>query len=262
MLVDTFIFYADIYFVQNVIVKLGILTLTIRTLKIQMTKPVIKVVAVAIIATLLEITGLFFFPYYGLFVLFMHMILIPSMMAVLLWRQREILGKAIVCGYFYVILLNGVIEVLWNLIGNGWGYPLLVLTGNIICVLIVLYALHRWRISKGIYPVDIHFPDIIWTVQGFYDSGNHLKDPYTGKSVHIISGKLARRLELAPEKKVCIPYQSLGNSDGLIDVYYIDEIKIKKQESVIVQKGVPLAVAEESVFAGKGYEMIINEDVW
>ena len=262
MLADTYIFYADIYFVQNVIVKLGILTLTIRTLKIQMTKPVIRVFAIAIIATLIEIAGLFFFPHYGLFVLSMHVILIPSMMAVLLWKNRDFVGKAIVCGYFYVILLNGVIEALWNLIGNGWGYPLLVLAGNVMCVIMVFYVLHRWRISKGIYPVDIHFPDIIWTVQGFYDSGNHLKDPYTGKSVHIISDKLAKRLELAPEKKVCIPYQSLGNSDGLIDVYYIDEIKIKKQEAVIVQKGVPLAVAEDSIFTGKGYEMIINEDVW
>ena len=262
VLADTYIFYADVYFLQNLIMKIGSLFLTIKTLKIQTTKPAIKVLGIATVATILEIAGLFFIPHYGGFVVFTHLVEVPGMMLALLWKQKENVGKAIVSGYFYVILINGVVEVLWNLIGKGWGYPLLVFTGNVLCVLLVCFGVQRWQMSKGIYPVDIHFPDIIWTARGFYDSGNHLKDPYTGKSVHIISEQLAKRLELPLDKKVCIPYQSVGNEEGLIDVYYVDEITIKKQENSIVQKGVPLAVAKDGLFTGKGYEMIINEDVW
>lgn len=258
----TYIFYADVYFLQNFIMKLGILFLSIKTLKIQTIKPVIKVLGIASIATALEITGLFFVPHYGVYVVMTHCIQIPGMLLFLLWKQRENVVKAIVCGYFYAILMNGMVEILWNLIGDGWGYPLLVLFGNIICALAVCLGIRKWQMSKGIYPVDIHFPDIIWTSRGFYDSGNCLKDPYTGKSVHIISERLAKRLELNPEKKVCIPYQSLGNEDGVIDVYYVEQICIKKQETRIIQKEVPLAVAKDSLFAGKGYEMIMNQDVW
>ena len=153
--------------------KIGILTLTIKTLKIQTIKPAMKVLGIATVATILEIAGLFFIPYYEVFVVFTHLVEVPAMMLVLLWKQKENVGKAIVGGYFYVILINGVVEVLWNLIGHGWGYPLLVLTGNVLCVLLVCFGVQRWQISKGIYPVDIHFPDIIWTARGFYDSGNH-----------------------------------------------------------------------------------------
>ena len=262
MLAETYIFYADIYFVQNFVMKLGILALSIKTLKIQTTKPVMKVLGIAIVATILEITGLFFIPSYGVYIVLTHTVEVPVMMTTLLWKQKEMIGRSVICGYFYVVLINGVVEVLWNLIGNGWGYPLLVLMGNVFCVFVVCFFIRKWQMNKGIYSVDIYFPDIIWTAKGFYDSGNHLKDPYTGKSVHIISRKLAKRLELPEEKKVCIPYQSLGNENGLIDVYYVDEIKIKKQEDTIAQTGVPIAVAEDTIFAGKGYEMIINEDVW
>ena len=262
MLGETYIFFADIYFIQNLMIKLGVLGLTIKILKIQMTKPVMKIVAIASVGTILEIAGLFFIPNYEWFMALVHLVEVPGMMAFLLWKQREYIGKGIICGYFFVLVINGVVEVLWNLIGNGWFYPLLVLAGNVIVAVTIWFGIRKWQISKGVYPVDIHLPDVIWSAKGYYDSGNHLKDPYTGKSVHIISGKLAKRLELPMDKKVCIPYQSLGNETGLIDVYYVDAIRIKKQADWVVQNNVPLAVAEDSLFTGKGYEMIINEEVW
>lgn len=259
---ETYIFFADIYFIQNLMIKLGVLGLTIKVLKIQMTKPVMKIVAIASVGTILEIAGLFFIPNYQVFMALVHLIEVPGMMAFLFGKQREYIGKGIICGYFFVLVINGVVEVIWNLIGNGWFYPLLVLAGNVIVVVAICFGIRKWQMSKGVYPVDIHLPDVIWTAKGYYDSGNHLKDPYTGKSVHIISEKLAKRLELPMDKKVCIPYQSLGNEAGLIDVYYVEAIRIKKQADWVVQNNVPLAVAEDSLFTGKGYEMIINEEVW
>lgn len=262
MLADTYIFYADVYLIQNLMMKVAVLILTIKLLKIQMRKPVMKVLGIALAATLLEIAGLFFIPSYTLYVGLSHIIEVPGMMLVLLHGEKVLLKKAVVLGYLCVMLENGVVEILWNMIGLGWLYPLLVLVGNVLGILLICFAVKRWRMSKGVYPVDIYFPDMIWTVKAFYDSGNHLRDPYTGKSVHIISKHLAKRLEFSQEKKVCIPYQAIGKEDGLLDVYYVDEIKIRKQESVVTQKSVPLAVAEDTVFAGKGYEMIMNEDVW
>ena len=262
MLADTYIFYADTYFIQNFVVKLGILMLTIRTLKTQMRKPVVKILGIASVATMLEIIGLFLFPSYRLFLLFVHIIEVPSMMMVLLWKRRELVGKSIILGYFYTIFINGVIELLWNMVGEESVYLLLVLTGNGICVFAITYAFHRWKITKGVYYVEVHFLDIVWPVKGFYDSGNHLKDPYTGKGVHIISEEVASRLKLLQREKVCIPYQSIGNEDGIIDVYYVDEVRIQKQEGVTVQKSVPLGVVDNTIFKGKKFEMIINEDVW
>ena len=115
--------------------------------------------------------------------------------------------------------------------------------------------------SKGIYPVDIHCKHIIWSTKGYYDTGNTLKDPYTGRGVHIISRSLFNRLHLSEVGKVCIPYQALGNQQGLIDVYYVEALKIHKNGEKVECPKVPLGVADDSLFAGKVYEMILNEEV-
>lgn len=262
MLGETYIFFADIYFLQNLMIKIAVLWLTIKILKIRLIKPVIRIMVIAASGTLFEIAGLFFAPNYEIFMAIVHLIEVPGMMILLLRKQWEYLWRGIVSGYFFVLVINGVVEILWNLIGYGWLYPMLVFAGNAIVVVLAHFLLKRWRMHKGIYPVDIHRPEIIWTTKGYYDSGNRLKDPYTGKGVHIISAQLAEKLELTKENKVCIPYQSLGNTEGLIDVYYVENVRIKKESQWIEQGKVPLAVTEDSLFSGKGYEMILNEEVW
>lgn len=262
VLIETYIFFADLYFLQNFFVKVGVLFLTIKLLKIQLAKPVIRIIVIAALGTIFEIAGLFFIPNYNVFLGIVHIIELPTMVFALIWPHREYLWRAIVSGYFWVLVINGVIEILWNLIGYGWLYPLLVLAGNMIVICTAFYIAQRLRMKKGIYPVDIHRPDIIWTIKGYYDSGNCLRDPYTGKGVHIISRRLAKRLELEADNKVCIPYHSLGNSNGLIDVYYVENMRIKKDTKWIERGRVPLGVADDSLFEGKNYEMIINEEVW
>lgn len=262
MLVDTYIFFADLYFLQNFFMKAGVLWLTIKLLKIRVTKPVIRIMLIASLGTAFELAGLLGMQNYNLFLGIVHLIEVPCMVIGLVWPNRDYIWKSIVSGYFWTLIINGVVEILWNLIGLGWLYPLLVLFGNILVIIVTCYIIQRVRMYKGIYPVDIHRPDIIWTTKGYYDSGNCLVDPYTGKGVHIISAKLSQKLELENENKVCIPYHSLGNTNGLIDVYYVENMKIKKDTQWIELGKVPLGVADNSLFHGKNYEMIINEEVW
>jgi len=233
-----------------------------KLLKIPMIKPVMKIIVIASVGTIFEIAGLFIVPNYTVLLGMIHMIEIPGMVLLLLWNQREYVWKGIVSGYFWVLVINGVIEILWNLIGLGWLYPMLVAAGVALVIVGTCYIVTKLRMEKGIYPVDIYRPEIIWSVKAYYDSGNCLTDPYTGKGVHIISEKLASRLELIEEQKVCIPYQSLGNENGLIEVYYVENLKIKKDTKWMELGKVPLGVAKEGLFKGKGYEMILNENVW
>ena len=63
----------------------------------------------------------------------------------------------------------------------------------------------------------------IWA---FYDSGNGLLDPYFGAPVVLASQKVLETLGLHTEHKLLIPFYSLGESDGWINGYMIDEIEI------------------------------------
>ncbi len=262
MLVETYIFFADLYFLQNFLMKMGALWLTTKLLKLRIKKPILRMMCIAALTTFFEVVGLMWITNYNLLLGIIHLIEVPCMVIGLIWPHRDYMWKGIVSGYFWTLIINGVIEILWNLIGLGWLYPLLVLFGNIIVILMTCYIVRRIRMKKGIYPVDIHRPDIIWTIKGYYDSGNCLKDPYTGKGVHIISSKMAEKLELDAENKVCIPYHSLGNTNGLIDVYYVENVQIKKETQWIELGKVPLGVADNGIFQGKNYDMIINEEVW
>lgn len=62
---ETYIFYADTYFIQNTIMKAGTLWLVMKILRIENTqkrKSVMKIMGIAAVATLSEIVGLFLYP--------------------------------------------------------------------------------------------------------------------------------------------------------------------------------------------------------
>lgn len=262
MLAETYIFFGDIYFLQNFIIKCAVLFLTLKTLRIEVRGRKRRLLLIAGLGTLFEIAGLLVCPYYNLFILAVHLLESPVMLFALLCDRRECLKKGIILVYFYILLINGVIEVFYNIIGYAWAYVFLVCLASFITVLVVDYIRVYIRMHKGIYPVEIHLDDIVWTVRGYYDSGNRLTDPYTGKEVHIISAHMAKRLSLSNEQKLYIPYQALGNTDGLIEIMYVEHIRIRKDGSWMEQQKVPIAIANATLLEGKPYDMILNEKIW
>ena len=262
IIADEYIFYADIYFVQNVLVKAIVLYLTLWVKKIGAKNSKWKIPLVACIGTMFELFGLMITPNYNLFLAFVHLVEIPIMMWFLIEKNRKILVRCIITGYFFVIVVNGVIEILYGIFGQIWNYFVLILLSGAIIWLGANYFLQQIKISKGLFPIELEHRKEKLSLIGYYDSGNRLKDPYTGKGVHIVSNDELRKLPIEWERKVCIPYESLGNTDGLIEVYYIDFVKIHGQSKVIEMEKVPVAVADEKLFLGKRYQAIINEEVW
>lgn len=67
-------------------------------------------------------------------------------------------------------------------------------------------------------------------VRAFYDSGNCLKDPYTGKPVVIVSPSVIQQLDGQLGKGVLIPYYSLGNDSGMVPAYSCKGMDVWKTE--------------------------------
>lgn len=262
LLVNTYIFYGDIYFVQNFLVKLTLLFLISYSLKIQTKVSIIKIVLIAGFGTIFEVLGLLSGISYEFFLTLVHLFEVPCMVLVLIGKFRTFLVRGIVLGYLYTIFVNGVLEVFSNSFGKAGHYMLLLTFACIVCVFGVITYQQIRKQNKDIYMVELVHGDRKLSVKAFYDSGNHLKDLYTKKGVHIISEKLLKELSLIEEKKVYIPYQSLGNSNGLIEVYYMDSLHIYGQKNMIEQHKIPVGVAKEDLFLNKSYEMILNEEVF
>lgn len=223
---------------------------------------VIKLGIIAGAGTIFEIIGLMHGSSYIFFIGVVHLLEVPCMVLGMVGQYRALWLKGTFLGYLYTILVNGVLEVFWNMFGESGDYWIAIIFA---CVIVlagsIIYIQSRKR-NKNHYVVELTHNDIKISLMAFYDSGNHLKDPYTQKGVHIISAGLLSELAFDEDKKVYLPYQSLGNNNGLIEVYYIDFLQIYGQKNVIEQHKIPIGVAKEELFLNKSYKMILNEEVF
>ncbi len=261
MLLESYIFYADVYFVQNFIIKIAVLFLiavVCRKRKVLLR----KILLLAFAGTVSEIVVLMSGIPYVFFVLWLYLIEVPVISILVAGKEKTLWFRACVSGYVFTILINGMLEALLNVFRRDVHYVSLLMIASVISVVGAVRFLRQRRIELCIYPVELRGEGESIKVSAFYDSGNRLKDPYTGKGVHIASEKLLNKIDIEKEKMVYIPYQSLGNPNGLLQVCYVDEVQIHKIDTTIKLQRVPIGFTKESLFQGKNYEMILNEDVW
>ena len=165
-------------------------------------------------------------------------------------------------GYFFLILINGVLEALWNQFGKHGAYIFYLLFS---CGAVIVGAC-IWRnynqMQKGLFQVEVLQQGKQVQTKGFYDSGNRLIDPYTGKGVQVVSAKLWEKVAHTSMEPVYVPYQTLGNEKGILEVYYVDEIIILGEKGRVTIQSCPLGVTKDNLFEGKNYEIILNEEVF
>ena len=122
-----YIFYADVYFIQNFMIKVAVLYLALYCNNKQrvyaMTRKVIgKIIFASFVGTFIEIVGLMYCGSYHVFTTCVHLLEVPLMVWFVLGKERRQMMRVVVTGYFFIMLINGVLEVLWNQFGqNGTG---------------------------------------------------------------------------------------------------------------------------------------------
>ena len=266
ILSSTYIFYADVYFVQNFMIKAAVIYLSLYCNKFQThvstVKGIGKIVLASFLGTMLEIIGLILGDFYNFFILLIHFIELPLLFLFVVTNTRQKLFALIVTGYLFVMIINGVLEAMWNWFGEKSSYIFYL---GFSCG-IVIVVMHIWinykKQQKGIFQVELMHGEKYVKTYGFYDSGNCLVDPYTKKGVHIISERLFQRLNLEKDIAVLVPYQALGKNDGMLEVYYIEELQIEGETQKKSWKGCPLGVTKENLFEEEKFEIILNEEVF
>ncbi len=274
LLSRTYIFYADVYVVQNFVIKIAVLYFALYCNKYHMLletgRGIGKIILAALAGTITEIAGLFLGNSYYVFLILVHVFEIPLMIGFLLGKERQQWIKVIITGYFFVMAINAVLEILWNYFGAYGNYVFwLCASCGLVYMGIRMYRNYS-RIQKGIFPVEMfHNGNHLFTY-GFYDSGNRLVDPYTQKGVHIISEELFQKIGLDKEHAVVVPYRALGNEGGMLEVYYVENFIIGDGKQRKSWKKCPMGVTKENLFKenfkgdfkGKKYEIILNEEVF
>lgn len=261
-----YIFYADIYFIQNFMMKVGVLYLALYCNKvyesISTAKGIGRICLASFIGTIIELAGLIWGESYTLYILCVHLFEIPLMVSFLLKKNKTYIMRIIIAGYLGIIIVNGVLEALWNQFGEAGGYMFFLLfsMGTVLIGVRIMRNYHQMQ--KGIFQVELLLRDKRIQTYGFYDSGNRLTDPYTGNGVYIISEKLWEKVVQTQVTPVYVPYQALGNERGMLEVYYIEELRVEGEKGRKVIQKCPVGVTKDNLFEGKKYEIILNEEVF
>lgn len=174
-------------------------------------------------------------------------------------KKRNYLVKSVVLLLLVTVCFGGALEALLAI----WGLPLL--AGTVLAVLFVGLAgkrLERLMKLEGTVMVRLQWGDRTEEVCGLIDSGNHLKEPLTGKPVSIIDadsiGQLLGENWERQKGFLLIPYHSIGTEKGWLQGVTIDRMYILSSGEEAVIEGPVLAIYKGHVSAEAQYQMIVH----
>ena len=112
----------------------------------------------------------------------------------------------------------------------------------------------------------------------FLDTGNHLREPFTGKAVVVIEKELAKKLlgqreilsimayangktDYIPVNPVkLIPFHSLGEQHGVMPGVLIDKMVVQKEQEERIYEKVQIGIMEEILSGEELYQVILHEE--
>ena len=175
-------------------------------------------------------------------------------------------------------LLSLLAEGSWQILRDYFHmpFPYSMAAGILLPFLVLLKVRTREQKEQFLYPVTVVFRGRQKQLTALWDSGNQLRQPLTGRPVHIIELEAVqplleeeerRELMLLLELKASecpsgifsfVPYQSIGKKHGILPVLKLDEIRVEKENETVDTPEVLAAVSKDAVSRTGAYQMILH----
>ncbi|MDE7203459.1 MAG: sigma-E processing peptidase SpoIIGA [Lachnospiraceae bacterium] len=257
--------YIDVFLVQNVLMDLQLLFLTLLLLKekIIFLRLLAASLAGGVGAVIILVSGIGFGVTYILLVLALD----AGMLLVCLQQpnKRGITLQKLAMGIIYlhgmVFAYGKLLECADRLVGN-WLAQIMV-TAVIAVIVFFMLACRRLAESRCIYEVTLVEGEENVVYKALFDTGNLLTDPVSGKPVSVAeeTDLTKRWLERYPQKYKIIPYQSVGKVHGVLEGIVVDELVIQKEREQVVKKGAVVALYKGKLSKDGAFQMILNHSL-
>ena len=257
--------YIDIFLVQNVLMDMQLLILTLLLLKEKIIFR--RVLAASLIggagAVIILISGIGFQIIYILLVL----VLDAGMILICIGQpiKRELMVRRLAMGIIYlhgmVFAYGKLMECTARLIREKYAQ---ILVPAIIASIVLFILTYRKIVeSRHIYEVTLTEEGENIVYKALFDTGNFLIDPISGKPVSVVEETdITRRwLEMYPQKYKIIPYQSVGRTHGILEGIVVDELMIQKEREQVVKKGAVVAFYKGKLAGDGAFQMILNRSL-
>lgn len=173
-------------------------------------------------------------------------------------KSRQDFFTDLCAGYFSFLLTGGIAEWLYEG-GNGYfSYKIAVFTAILLLLASVLWIRRQFKNRIRYLEAEICHEGKRFSLKALSDSGNLLRDPYTGKAVSMIDRQVYEAVWGDVRSARLIPYESLGCRHGLLEAVTVEELSFAYgNHEKKIQKAV-LGLADHALFEKKPYQMIIN----
>ncbi|MCI8326862.1 MAG: hypothetical protein HFI37_03700 [Lachnospiraceae bacterium] len=167
-----------------------------------------------------------------------------------------------VTGYLLMMLVGGCVGWTCQVLGQtrlfGW-----VMAATAIFMSVFLALFQGGKEKEKIYDIKICQGESELSLEGFFDTGNLLVDPYVKLPVSLIAKEMFAQIEGAEKLAYrYIPFVSLGKEHGLIPAVTLDCLLIQKKNREISVKPAVFAVVEEDFLKNSEYQVILNGRLW
>lgn len=177
-------------------------------------------------------------------------------------KGRRETVRAVIMLYIGSVVLGGILTWFRQYARMGSLFFVLAVGAYYTALLILKVLTYMQKIKQYRCEVVLVKDGFRGQFRGLIDTGNSLRDPYSGKPVCVISRVVfERHMEgVALEIRYEIPYRSVGEANGSIPVISLDKMYVKSDRTYEVD-GPVIGLCEEHITVSDAYEMIVNPDV-
>ena len=248
---NIYVFYADVFLVQNLL--MDVIALLAAKLFLRKRAKTWRLFLAAVSGSLFGLCLLLVLKEYLLYCVFTHFFLNTAMVWLAFGKmgKREFL-KTWSVTYIAVLLCGGGIE--WM---GGRGIASLL--GVLLVIGIAAFLLEGQKsFGNHLFEVQLLKDGKRMLLAAYWDSGNQLRDIYTGKPVCILSGRKFTEFFGENAKVRYIPFTSLGEKQGVIPVADADELVISQGEHTIRVTQAAIGAAGDGLLEKKEYDLILH----
>lgn len=169
------------------------------------------------------------------------------------------LAKAFLLLYVGAFLLGGLLHSLQTYVRMGSLFFALAIGGYYLISGIWDILLKMQKKDQFRCQVNLFFGEKQLLVEGLIDTGNSLRDPTTGRPVHILDRKAMECFSSERvEGRICyVPFHSIGKKDGLLLVVKMDRMHILGVHECWIEDPL-IGISDELISIEGEYKMILN----
>ena len=283
-----YVVYIDVFFFTNLVMDFLILKIVSLYIKPQTTY--IKCILGATIGSLFSVLSLLL-TYENIVVhmLFSYIFIAVAMIIVTygFGKWNDLFKRCIVL-YIVTIFMGGLFNFIYSytyvgfiihniITGLRTGINVIWMLGatsvSYLCLKLLVYIVKRCMNTSMKVNVQLALKGKTKLLTGLIDSGNSLREPYTGKAVHIVCmdsiSEILEGLDIYSNKFKLVPFTSIGKKHGLIKVITFDEIVVYREEGftegqkevIYFEGNVPIGLYEGSLSDSGEFNILLHKSV-